>query len=360
MSRPSRSGIRLRILAYHRIADPIGGSEANPMLVSASPADFARQMRHLAVSYRVLSITEVLDAIRLKRMLPERATLITFDDAYSDFSESAWPILRKYRLPVTVFVATTHAADPNRRFWWDRLYQAFLHSPKTSVCLPGTGWVKFNSEVNRVKALRHVQCHIKDLPHGRAMELIDQICGHLDVPLLETAGGTMSWATLRELARDGVTIAPHTRTHPALTQLSIEEARREVRGAREDIESEIGSAPPVFCYPFGIYNDQIKRMVREEGFEMAVTCEPGQSVIPGADPLQLSRISITRKTTPWLFKLRLQRATSVVVRWRHQLEGRIHRRPHSNNGNILGVDDHAAVDSAHGLGRPPSSGATVL
>src|SRR6185437_4555254 len=80
---------------------------------------FERQMRALASWARPVSLEQMLAA-----SLPRRAVTVTFDDAYADFAECAWPVLRRYGIPVTLFVPTAYPGSPDTRFWWDRLHAA--------------------------------------------------------------------------------------------------------------------------------------------------------------------------------------------------------------------------------------------
>ncbi|WP_421779456.1 polysaccharide deacetylase family protein [Kiloniella litopenaei] len=63
--------------------------------------------------YNVLPLTDVVDAIKNNLPLPDRTISITIDDAYLSFYETAWPVLQKAGLPITLFV-TTSAVDQNR------------------------------------------------------------------------------------------------------------------------------------------------------------------------------------------------------------------------------------------------------
>jgi Polysaccharide deacetylase len=112
---------RLLVLTYHRIGDPAG---APPGMVSASPRGFERQMRWLGTSGRAVSLDQVLAARAGTASLPPGAVLVTFDDAYADFRERAWPVLRRHAVPVTLFVPTAFPGRPGAIFWWDRLYAA--------------------------------------------------------------------------------------------------------------------------------------------------------------------------------------------------------------------------------------------
>jgi len=114
----------LRVLTYHRIDEPDARPELDPALISATPETFDEQMEYVASRYRVVSMPELLEARRSGAMLPPRSVMVTVDDAYCDFESHAWPILKKYRIPVTLFVPTGYPDRPDRAFWWDRLHQA--------------------------------------------------------------------------------------------------------------------------------------------------------------------------------------------------------------------------------------------
>ena len=84
----------------------------------------------------------------------------------------------------------------------------------------------------------------------------------------------MSWDQLRELHADGATIANHTVSHPSLLRpppdLSPVERKGwiedEITRAQRRIEDEIGTAPMLFAYPFGEYDNGILEVVGALGF----------------------------------------------------------------------------------------------
>src|SRR6516162_2968802 len=79
------------------------------------------------------------------------------------------------------------------------------------------------------------------------------------------------WKQLRELARDGLTLGSHTRTHPVMTQVTRAQMREEVQGSLEDLKREIGACLPIFCYPNGNYNDTVVSVLRDQGIRLAFT-----------------------------------------------------------------------------------------
>ena len=91
--------------------------------------DFGKQMHWLEDhNYHVLSLSHIVNALRLKKPLPEHTVGISFDDAYRSVYDNAWPILNKYHYPFTVFVAT----EPVRRHFgqmmcWTQLAEMVKH-----------------------------------------------------------------------------------------------------------------------------------------------------------------------------------------------------------------------------------------
>jgi colanic acid/amylovoran biosynthesis glycosyltransferase len=307
----------LRVLAYHRVIEPGDDSLPNPSLVSATPSVFAQQIAHLAARYRVVSLPEVLAAQRGQSALPKRAVLLTFDDGCRDFGEVVWPILKHYGMPATVFVPTAFPGNRQRVFWWERLHHAFGHTRRQVIDVPKLGALRLDSRAARSASLRAVQQLMKRIPHHVAMALVDQLCAKLDAGEVRESS-VLSWPELRRLAAEGVSLAAHTQTHPALTQLDDEGVAAEVRGSLDDLQREIGSVLPVFCCPFGLYHDRVIDQVKRNGVELAFSCMDGHNTLPSADPLRLRRTLIMSRTTPSIFALRLLKAVSYVDMWRHR------------------------------------------
>ena len=315
----------LRILAYHRIAELRDTPSVDSRSVSATPEGFARQMAHLARLYRVVSMAEVLDAVERPRPLPKRAVLITFDDAYADFAEIAWPILKQFHLPATMFVPTAYPDHPERAFWWDRLYQAFAATSRAEINVPPLGHLPLLPRDQKRRSLRAVQNHVTNLSHGEAMGLVDSLCAELGFGCM-TGGSVLTWRQLGELAREGLTLGSHTRTHPILTQVTREQMREEVQGSLEDLQRKTGACLPIFCYPNGSHNGTAVSVLREQGIRLAFTTLGGPNRWPFLDSLRLHRTVIMPRTTPGIFCLRLLRWGMRLDAWRDRRQEEVMTR----------------------------------
>ncbi len=308
----------LRILTYHRVANLSDTPHLHPGLISATPARFAEQMKFLKDRYRVIHMEQAVDALQNGKSLPKGATLITFDDGYRDFAENAWPVLKSFGFPATLFVPTAYPDQPQRRFWWDKLYQVIVSS-RASAAIP-QGWDDFGKERLTTTGdprhiLKQIQSRVKTLPHEQAMALVDE--------LYETAAtksngapAVLGWDELRRLAKEGATLGAHTQTHPILTRVSPEVARKEIAGSQEDLQREIGATLPIFSYPDGGHNDTIVQILIEEGFVLGFNGPTGVNDLRSCDPFRLRRINITPKSSPLIFQLRLTRWFGEVEKMR--------------------------------------------
>ena len=183
----------LAILTYHSIDD--SGS-----VVSIAPKTFAEQMRALAESgFRGISLREALTYRDAHKQWPEACAVLTFDDGFANFYETAMPAIAGHNFSATVFVISGHVEGRND---WD--------APP-----PGLGSQKM-----------------------------------------------LNWQQVRELSEQGIEIGGHTRTHPDLRRLSEKEIEEEIAGGCAEISERTGQAVENFAYPYGYLNHQAETVVR--------------------------------------------------------------------------------------------------
>lgn len=119
--------------------------------------------------------------------------------------------------------------------------------------------------------------------------------------------GYLDWEQVRTLHEAGWDIQPHGMTHPSLPKLTSEEQAYQINEARKQIEAQIGVSADVFCYPYGHYNEQTLRILKEAGFRYAFTIDQGKTT-SSQHPYKLKRIfvngeealsSLVHKLTKW-------------------------------------------------------------
>jgi len=317
----------LRVLTYHRIADPGDSPHLDPALVSATPDTFRRQMEHLRKRYQPVAWEQIFEACSTGgRPLPERAVHVTVDDAYRDFSDSAWPILRELGIPVTVFVPTAYPDQPARTLWWDRLHRATLRALRddtwTRALEAGRESVD-SGALPRTGDHYGVRVLLRGLGHDDTERFVDSMCREVGIDGLDASNGpsaVLSWDELRTLSRDGVDFGAHTRHHIGLTKVGECRVRDEIRGSLEDLDRELGTDLRPLAYPYGFYDAKVSRIAKEEGCALGFTCDDGLNELGQVDPFQLRRTNITLKTSPPAFALRMLPWFAEIDRWRHRHE----------------------------------------
>ena len=292
---PLRSEAEAVILLYHRVFE----APIDPQLLCVTPQNFSAHMEHLQRRYRVLSLGELRRGI-LEGTVPKRAVVVTFDDGYADNLWNARPVLERYGVPATVFVAAGYVGQ-ELEFWWDEVERLLLHPgrvPRTlRMDLDGgvyewdlgdaaeyttaeferhRGWhvLMKGDPTPRHRAYRELCRLIRPLPAGERRRVLDG--------LREWAGvdGKARWdyrplsrPELLELTRDRlVEVGSHTLSHPVLSALSLEEQHREISESKATLEAVLGRPVVHFAYPYGSsadYTSETVALVREAGFEGA-------------------------------------------------------------------------------------------
>ncbi|WP_428086216.1 polysaccharide deacetylase family protein [Candidatus Thioglobus sp.] len=94
------------VLLYHHFSDEM------PKSTSISPKLFEQHLQYLQVNeFKVLPLKTLLSKLK-DNDLPDRCVVLTTDDAYQSIYTNAYPLLKKYQMPMAVFVAT-QAIDKN-------------------------------------------------------------------------------------------------------------------------------------------------------------------------------------------------------------------------------------------------------
>jgi peptidoglycan/xylan/chitin deacetylase (PgdA/CDA1 family) len=131
------------------------------------------------------------------------------------------------------------------------------------------------------------------------------IDGTAPVYWCEKAPPLLTWSELRDISHEGlVAVGAHSRTHRALPNLPDGEAWDEIAGSRGDVEERLGRPVTTFAYPAGLYGEREVRMVREAGYRVGLTCEPGPNGT-GQPPQAMRRLMIEPRDDLKMFEAKL-------------------------------------------------------
>ena len=201
----------LPVFLYHRIGEGPGGLHPG---LTVTPRSFERHVTWLA--RRGFTGVRPSDWQAWRQgagRLPPRPVLFTFDDAYAELCEFAFPVLRRHGFGALVFVVTGSLGGTNT---WD--------------------------------------------PDGAK----------------EREARLMTGSQVAKWSGEGIDFGAHGRTHRDLTGLSATELADEVHGSRHDLEGIVGRPVTCFAYPFGRHA-AVTREAVAESYELAFTAEPGMN-----------------------------------------------------------------------------------
>ena len=197
------------VFGYHRFVDKVRRPDTE-----ITPADFEVQMKLLKDSgVTVIGMQDFLAWKRSEKNIPPRCAIITFDDGWKSQYEVGWPILKKYGYPLTLFIYTEGVRG-----------------------------------------------------------------GHFG------GGEAMTWEQLAEMRDAGVDIEAHSETHQDLRKPYDKVAKKrlsppeyeqwlhnEIVGSKELLEQRLGIKVDCFAVPYGFYNQHIKDVCKNAGYEAVFT-----------------------------------------------------------------------------------------
>jgi len=235
--------IQAIVLCYHRFEENPGRDG-----LGIRPAEFEQQMQTLKdKGITVVSMNDFLAWRRGEKSIPNPSAVISIDDGYLSGYEVAWPILKKFGYPFTMYIYTDYVKG----------------GPKSG-------------------------------------------------------GKSMTWEQIAEMRDAGVDIACHTVSHSNLRskQGKSEEQyhqwlETELGESKKILEGKLGIKVSTLAYPYGNYNDEVKKVALENGYEAAFTVY-GQHLHRTGDPATIGRYAIT-STNPKIFASAVNFAGSAAT-----------------------------------------------
>ena len=286
---PAGAGARLSILIFHRVL-----SEPDPLFpAEADKVSFDMNMRWVSDWFNVLPLDEAVARLGQGR-LPARAAAITFDDGYTDNLLNAAPILQRYGLHATFFIASGFL--DGGRMWNDTLIESVRRATVTSIdcTVLQLGQIGVDTIEAKRSALQRLIPAIKHLLGQQRTEMVEYVREACAASLPQDL--MMTSAQLKALRDLGMGIGAHTMNHPILAKTPAQVARDEIASNRDFLEGLLGERIGLFAYPNGKkdtdYTAEHVEMVRQLGFDAAVTTNWG-ACRSTSDRYQLPRF------TPW-------------------------------------------------------------
>ena len=268
----STRGSVASILMYHSIPSPHETSWIDPRNC-LSAEQFEAQIRFLATHRHVISIDQLIHQLEKGERIRRETVAITFDDGYLNNLRVAAPILAKYNLPATLYLATAYV-NASENQWIDTLYAAFRARSKHDLTVLGNHWnlaistgtISTGTSAKRAastaeKAYSIITRHLIECTPQQRQQILQNIDEQL-APVAYTPRLTMNWDEVRELRQryPQMTLGMHTANHLDLRTHS-DRTNEEIQLSTAHFLSETGEQPQHFAFPYNRYSPEARNQV---------------------------------------------------------------------------------------------------
>ena len=302
---------RAVVLMYHRVltSEERTKTGSHPGIV-VDRETFASQMAVLKRRFRVLSIDEYTARMESLTPFDDSSCLITFDDGWRDNFTHAMPILKYYGLSAVVFLPVNFIGG-RRLFWQEQLthlvYQAVMEArnepQRREQFCESLSAVHLDSLLDLrdrdprpaiIEAVREQKGLAASVIDGSMVALANAL--RLRSDEIEGTDGFLDWEQVESMSRQGIAFGGHGAEHRLLTLVSTTEARDEIRKAKDVIDSHLQERVLTFSYPNGNWSQGVVNLVKESGYRIAFTTQPGH-VCCKDDRFTMRRVNISEDMT---------------------------------------------------------------
>jgi poly-beta-1,6-N-acetyl-D-glucosamine N-deacetylase len=199
---------------------------------------------YLCKYYNVISLESYIHFLEGKTEIPPKSIIITMDDGHRN-NYYLLPIIKKYKVPVTIFLCS-EIAGTNRHFWWK--HQANGHSL---------------SELKKMPELER-----RDIYRGQGFDYLADYGSENRQAL--------NMNEIEEMLKSGyVDFQSHTMYHVLLDKCDDSMSLEEIKKSRTDLQNKLNKPVCAIAYPNGNFGEREILFAKNSGYKCALTTRPG-------------------------------------------------------------------------------------
>lgn len=301
---------KVSIIMYHYVRDL---EHSRYPEIKGLPLElFKEQLYYILKYYKLITMEELISAVKTGRELPRNSALLTFDDAYRDHYDFVFPILNKMGVQGSFFppvkaIVEHQVLDVNKIHFilasvadkrqivsdifslLDGVRKEYsLKSNKQYYDALAKADGLDTEEVLFIKRILQ-----RDLPEKLRNQIVASLFSKY-VSEDEAAFSSelyMDSVQLAEMKKKGMHIGVHSYDHYWLDTLPQDEQKREIRLSLEFLK-KLGCPDRdwVMCYPYGAYDDALLVLLKESGCVLGLTTRVGIADLADCHPLTLPRL----------------------------------------------------------------------
>lgn len=232
----------ITVVALHRISD-----ERDYFFDPIKPNTFRQLLEYLNTHYEITNFNSIKKASNKPKLI------LSFDDGYKDFIETALPILTQMGLPSNHNVVNA-CINSNQLIWTQKLNNLFNFLKDQNITTDSliSNYSVFNGNWNSYYMFffQHLlQCNSADRNF-----LLDQLFSSYNVSHTQSM---MTWDDLLTCSKKDVEIGCHTYNHDALNTLHYRDYDLEIRLAIEELNIRLKQTTTILSLPNGQFNNSV-------------------------------------------------------------------------------------------------------
>ena len=231
------------VLCYHRLEEHPHPKDE----LAITPQEFEKEMQQLKdAQFSVIPMQDFLAWRRGDKDIPPKSCVVTIDDGYVSGYDTAWPILKKFGYPFTMFVYINYINSGGKSVSWDQL-------------------AEMRDAGVDIESHTYYHDNLRSPPS-----------------LVDPTTLKLIRADLQSLGMDGY-------------------MHKEIVDSKQILEKQLGIKVNCLAYPYGNYSPKVRELVKDAGYEAAFTVY-GQRIgysTPAFDIL--GRYAVTQ-TNPKIFE----------------------------------------------------------
>ena len=263
------------ILSFHRISrGQNNNNSVNSSLnsLTINKKDFEKQIVTLKKYFNIIDLNKILNS---KLNSKKRNIVLTFDDGYKDNLTNALPILRKYKVPATIYI-TTRFLQNKCNIWWYEIEKFISKNSQLKFKFLDKSYsFSLKSKKNKKRCFEILSSLFKELNYNQQNNLLRKI----------TKKGNRTQYKKELLSKQDliflnknylITIGAHTHNHISLTCLNNKDSILELKKSKKILENLLKKKVYHFAYPYGSKKDATLResnLVKKVKFKSAVTTQ---------------------------------------------------------------------------------------
>jgi len=314
-----------KILLYHSV-DETESYFVKGTSMCVTPDLFVKHLEYVLDHYNVIPLKTLVDSLGIEVRL-SRGCVITFDDGFADNYVYAYPKLREFNIPASIFLITDCVAKSVVNWLQELCYlvntkgeERVFESMSSITEGNGTGFRSNGSSPDK-RLHRYLQDYLTySVEIYERDQILNELFESLEIERDRIPGADrifLKWEQICEMADHGITFGNHGKTHTPLSGMTPYEQERELSESRKILNDKLETDFVPFAYPFGQTRDipgGSQEIVRRVGHDAALTAMPIRNP-PCASPFELGRIPV-HNVPVYRFAFEIEKETlKKLLRW---------------------------------------------